>query len=76
VTGKYDEPGNVVWQTRDHAPTAFERELADALEEIFAAEIYDLAAVVGELNARGVKTEDGAAWTAEAFAAAMKRLGA
>lgn len=73
---KYVEPGNVVWQTRDHAPTVFERGLADALEEIFAAEIYQLDAVVAALNARGLKTEDGAAWTAEAFAAAMKRLGA
>jgi hypothetical protein len=76
VAGKYDEPGNVVWQTRDHAPTVFERGLADALEQIFAAEIYELEAVVAELNARGVKTDDGATWTAEAFAATMKRLGA
>ena len=76
MSGKYDEPGNVVWQTREHAPTVFETGLADALEAIFATEIYELEAVVAELNTRGVKTEDGAMWTAEAFAATMKRLGA
>jgi hypothetical protein len=73
---RYVEPGNVIWQTRDHAPTPFEIGLANALETIFAAEIYELDAVVAELNKRGVRGEDGAAWTAESFTATMKRLGA
>jgi hypothetical protein len=70
-----DEPGNVVWQTRGHAPTPFETALANALEAIFAEEIYELDAVVAQLNARGVRTEDGAPWTPDEFAATMKRLG-
>lgn len=76
VTGGYEEPANIVWQTRTHAPSPFETALADALEAIFAQEIYELGAVVAELNRRGLRTEDGAAWTAEAYAATLKRLGA
>lgn len=75
MPARYEEPGNIVWQTRDHAPTAFESELADALEAIFAKEVYELDAIVAELNRRGLRTEDGTEWTAEAYAATLKRLG-
>jgi hypothetical protein len=49
--------------------------LADALEAIFAKEVYELDAIVAELNRRGLRTEDGTEWTAEAYAATLKRLG-
>jgi hypothetical protein len=74
MPGRYQEPGNVVWQTRNHAPTAFETKLADALETIFASEIYELDAIVAELNRRGLRTEDGAAWIPESYVATLKRL--
>jgi hypothetical protein len=76
VASRYEEPRNIVWQTRHHAPTSFEAALADALEAIFAKEIYELDAVVAELNARGLRTEDGSEWTADAYAETMKLLGA
>lgn len=73
---RYDAPVNIRWQTRDHAPSGYEEALADALQAIFEREIYDLPDVVRELNARGPKAPNGAAWTEASFAAEMARLGA
>jgi hypothetical protein len=73
---RYDAPVNIRWQTRDHAPNEYEHALADALQAIFEQEIYDLPEIVRELNARGPKAPDDAAWTEASFAAEMARLGA
>src|SRR3954468_13339168 len=69
------EVRNVRWQTRAAAPTDYENALGDALQAIFAAEVYELAGLVRELNAIGPKPPQGGAWTEESFSAKMARLG-
>lgn len=71
----FDETRNVVWQQRAADPTVYENALGDALEEIFAAEIYDLPSIVERLNEMGPQPQDGGSWTEDAFQAEMKRLG-
>jgi hypothetical protein len=74
-----EQPGaarNVVWQTRAAPPTPAESRLADALQAIFADEVYDLPGIVARLNAAGVATDSGAPWTEPVFRAEMARLGA
>ena len=63
------------WQTRARAPSEYEEQLADALTDLFAGEIYELAGIVDALNAGGVADPDGAPWTAESFPFFMKQLG-
>lgn len=70
------EPGNVVWQTRTHEETAFERRLADAMERAFVAGVTELDALVDCLNAEGVRDEENRTWTVDTFRAVMARLGA
>ncbi|MGE3933156.1 MAG: recombinase-like helix-turn-helix domain-containing protein [Rhodospirillaceae bacterium] len=67
--------GNVPWQTRAAPQTDYERALADALEHILA-ETHDLDGIVAGLNAAGLRTPDGKAWTPDSFQAVIKRLGA
>lgn len=69
------DPGNIVWQTRDHAPTDYENALGDVLEKIFADGIQELTDVVARLNTDFPKP-DGSAWTEENFQEEIKRLGA
>lgn len=66
---------NVRWQTRAAPPTGYENTLADALQAIFAEEVYELPGIVRRLNERGVRSPAGAPWTEEVFAAEMARLG-
>lgn len=70
-----DAQGNLPWQTRSAPQTDYERALADALEHILA-ETHELAGIVAGLNAAGLRTPDGKAWTADSFQAVIKRLGA
>jgi hypothetical protein len=70
------EPENVVWQTRTHEETAFERRLADAMERAFVAGVTEVDALVDCLNAEGVRDEENREWTVESFRAVMARLGA
>jgi len=70
-----DTLGNVPWQTRVVPQTDYERVLADALERILA-ETHDLPGIVAGLNAAGLRTPEGKAWTADSFQAVIKRLGA
>ena len=70
------EPENIVWQTRTHEETAFERRLADAMERAFIAGVTELDPLVDCLNADGVRDEENRAWTVESFRAVMARLGA
>ncbi|MDP6905766.1 MAG: hypothetical protein QF406_15155, partial [Verrucomicrobiota bacterium] len=72
----YDPPTLLPWQTRFAQPTEYEQELADALQEIFGEEVYDLPVIVGRLNESDVKppVEEGG-WTEANFQSVMKRLG-
>jgi hypothetical protein len=63
-------------QARKHTPTVYENELADALEAAFAAEAWDLDALVARLNQYGLRTPDGQEWSMDGFQAVMARLGA
>ena len=63
-------------QARRREPTDYENRLGDALEAAFADGVHDLPALVARLNADGIATPDGAAWTEVGFERAMKELGA
>jgi hypothetical protein len=71
-----DAVENIAWQTRAAAPTASENALADALQAIFADEIYDLPGIVARLNQAGLRAPGSGDWTAAGFEAEMARLGA
>lgn len=70
------EPQNIVWQTRTHEETAFERRLADVMERAFIDGVTELEALVDYLNAEGVRDEENRAWTVDSYRAVMARLGA
>jgi len=70
------EPENIVWQTRLHPQTDFERRLADALEGAFIDGVTELDALIARLNADGMRDEENRAWTEESFCAVMAKLGA
>lgn len=63
-------------QARTGVPTAYENELADALEAAFAAGAWELEELVSRLNEYGLRTPEGQAWTLESFEVVMARLGA
>ncbi len=63
------------WQFRTAAPTDYEDRLSAALEAAFAEGIHELPALAAALNDAGLRTPDGAAWTADNFPPAMQRLG-
>lgn len=63
-------------QTRTADPTAYERKLAGAIEEVFGSGRHDLPGLVDGLNGMGVLAPGGQAWTEESFATEMRRLGA
>ena len=73
-----ERPGQVTnlrWQTRSKPPSDYENALADALQDLFAREVYDLPAIVDGLNEVGVPAPDGEPWTPEGFKSAMRDLG-
>jgi len=63
-------------QTREHEPTAWQTELAGAIEAAFAKGAYELDALVAGLNASRVRPPTGGDWTAENFTALMREFGA
>jgi len=67
---------NIIWQTRDHAPTEYENRLGDALEAAFESGADTAEAMAAQLNSAGVPTPDGAPWTAASFETVMRELGA
>lgn len=71
-----DEQYLVVHQTRDREPTAYEAELAGAIEEVFATGVHDLPGLVEGLRTRGLRAPGGEEWTDENFVREMARLGA
>ena len=63
-------------QSRRHQPSAFEDELADAIEAAFAAGVTELEPLVAAINELGSRQQDGREWTADDFVAAIHQLGA
>ena len=63
-------------QTRAAEPTAYERKLAGAIEEVFGSGRHDLAGLVTGLNDMGVLGPGGAPWSEESFRTEIQRLGA
>ena len=72
---RIEEIRNIVWQTRAALPSDFENRLADLLEQVFAAGVEELPAVVARLNELGGRAPDGAPWTEASFQTVMQQLG-
>ncbi len=66
---------NIAWQTRAAPPSPPENALADALQAIFAEEIYDLPGIVAKLGALVPPPEGAPRWTEALLTAALARLG-
>lgn len=63
-------------QTRSGPPSAWQQELANAIEAVFTRGAKELDEVVAGLNASRVRPPMGGDWTVENFQAAMRELGA
>jgi hypothetical protein len=63
-------------QTRTQEPTAWQQELANAVESIFAKGAHELDELLAGLNASRVRPPDGSKWTEENFTSLMRELGA
>ena len=77
--GQIEAPGqakNIVWQTRAAPPTAYENALGDAFEQAFEGGAQSLEEVVQGLNAAGLRSPGGQAWSVSSFEAEIARLGA
>jgi hypothetical protein len=74
--GAVEKRDNIPWQHRAEPPSEFENRLGDALEQIFARGIEELADVLAELNGAGSRDREGRLWNEEGFLAEMRRLGA
>lgn len=61
-------------QAQLRAPTDYENLLGDALEAAFADGAWELDALVARLNADGIRTPEGKAWTAGEFEAVIRKL--
>ena len=72
---RIQEPKNIVWQTRTHEQTAFERRLSTAMEKAFADGITELDDLVEHLNQDGIRDEQNRTWTTDSFRAVMAELG-
>jgi hypothetical protein len=74
--GAVEKRENIAWQHRAEPPSEFENRLGDALEQIFARGIEQLADVLRELNGAGSRDREGRPWSEDSFLAEMRRLGA
>lgn len=63
-------------QTRTTEPTAWQQELANALEGVFAKGARELDEVVKGLNGTRVRPPNGDDWTPDNFTAVMREQGA
>jgi hypothetical protein len=61
-------------QARKREPTAYETQLADAMERAFGQGLWELEPLVHALNQSGVHAPDGTPWTASSFQTEIKRL--
>jgi len=65
---------NLRWQTRPAPLTADENALADALQTIFATEVYELDGIVDRLNQMKISPPGAPLWTEENFRSELRRL--
>ena len=72
---EYRYPHLEAVQTRSNEPTAWQQELANAIEGVFSKGAHELDAVVAGLNATRVRPANGGDWTPENFVEAMRELG-
>jgi hypothetical protein len=72
----YSYPYASAHQSRDEEPTAWQMELAAALEGIFAKGAHTLDELIAGLNASRVKPPSGGPWTADNYTSLMHTLGA
>jgi hypothetical protein len=63
-------------QSRTGEPTAWQQELAAAIESVFSRGAYQLDELVAGLNASRARPPGGGSWTPENFTALMRELGA
>jgi hypothetical protein len=63
-------------QTRTQQLTAWQEELAGAIESVFSKGARELDEVVAGLNGTRVRPPNGGDWTPENFTALMRELGA
>ena len=70
-----DRVENLRWQTRPAPLTPAENALAEALQAIFADEVYALDGIVERLNRMKIAPPAGAsAWSEEGFRTEIRRL--
>jgi hypothetical protein len=62
-------------QTLSQEPTAWQQELANALEGVFTRGAYELDEIVAGLNASRARPPMGGEWTTENFTSVMRELG-
>ncbi len=62
-------------QARKRPPTSYEILLGDAIERAFGAGLWELDALVVQLNKTGPLGPNGAPWTVQSYQAVMKTLG-
>ncbi len=72
----YEYPYLSPHQTRTQEPTAWQQDLANAIEGVFSRGARELDEVVAGLNASRVRPPNGGDWTADKFTAVMRELGA
>lgn len=73
---KFPEPYLHPRQAQKSPPTEYENLLASAIEAAFGAGVWDLPGLVARLNADGLRTPEGEAWTEDRYRAVIARLGA
>lgn len=66
---------NFCWQNRISAPTQYENDLADALEQAYESGAKTADEIAAGLNAQHFKTQVGSLWTAQLLESEMAILG-
>ena len=61
-------------QSARRGPTDYETQLGDALEAAFGDGVTELPALIARLNADGIRTPEGSAWTEDRFRAVIAAL--
>lgn len=72
---RFPDPYLEPHQARRSPPTDYENLLASAIEAAFGAGVWDLPGLVARLNADGLRTPEGDAWTEDNYRAVIARLG-
>lgn len=69
------EAANFCWQSRLSAPTQYENDLADALEQVYESGAKTAEEIAKGLNKLHFKTQAGFPWTAQLLESEMAILG-